>query len=211
MANQLSIAVAFIGFLVLIVFVGIYSSSYKQSTTADYLLASRDVNPWLTALSAMSTGQSGALFLGQVGFAYEIGVSAIWLTIGWAIGDYLAWLFFFKRLREISEDTSSDTVSNFLAQKTFGNRWISIVSGIIIIAFLGSYAAAQLVAGSKALNVVFDWNYYLGIVLGMVIVIVYCFSGGVRAEIWTDAVQGVVMIASLLLLLVVALVHGGGF
>jgi sodium/proline symporter len=85
MVNQLSIAVAFIGFLVLIVFVGIYSSSYKQSTTADYLLASRDVNPWLTALSAMSTGQSGALFLGQVGFAYKIGVSAIWLTIGSAI------------------------------------------------------------------------------------------------------------------------------
>ena len=46
----------------------------------------------------MSTGQSGMLFLGQVGFAYKIGVSAIWLTIGWAIGDYLAWLFFFKRL-----------------------------------------------------------------------------------------------------------------
>jgi sodium/proline symporter len=127
------------------------------------------------------------------------------------IGDYLAWLFFFKRLRELSEDTSSDTVSNFLAQKTFGNRWISIVSGIIIIAFLGSYAAAQLVAGSKALNVVFDWNYYLGIVLGVVIVIVYCFSGGVRAEIWTDAVQGVVMIGSLLLLLVVAIASGGGF
>ncbi|MBW4533971.1 MAG: sodium/proline symporter [Pleurocapsa minor HA4230-MV1] len=211
MANQLSIAVAFIGFLVLIVFVGIYSSSYKQSTTADYLLASRDVNPWLTALSAMSTGQSGALFLGQVGFAYKIGVSAIWLTIGWAIGDYLAWLFFFKRLREISEDTSSDTVSDFLAQKTLGNRWISIASGIIILAFLGSYAAAQLVAGSKALNVVFDWNYYLGIVLGVVIVIVYCFSGGVRAEIWTDAVQGVVMIGSLLLLLVVAIISGGGF
>ncbi|MGL5794392.1 MAG: sodium:solute symporter family transporter, partial [Waterburya sp.] len=211
MANQLFIAVAFIGFLLLIVFVGIYSSSYKQSTTADYLLASRDVNPWLTALSAMSTGQSGMLFLGQVGFAYKIGVSAIWLTIGWAIGDYLAWLFFFKRLRELSEDTSSDTVSNFLAQKTFGNRWISIVSGIIIIAFLGSYAASQLVAGSKALNVVFDWNYYLGIVLGAVIVIVYCFSGGVRAEIWTDAVQGVVMIGSLLLLLVVAIVSGGGF
>lgn len=211
MANQLSIAVAFIGFLVLIVFVGIYSSSYKQSTTADYLLASRDVNPWLTALSAMSTGQSGMLFLGQVGFAYKIGVSAIWLTIGWAIGDYLAWLFFFKRLRQLSEDTSSDTVSHFLAQKTFGNRWISIVSGIIIIAFLGSYAASQLVAGSKALSVVFDWNYYLGIVLGAVIVIVYCFSGGVRAEIWTDTVQGVVMIGSLLLLLVVAIAHCGGF
>jgi sodium/proline symporter len=211
MANQLLIGVTFVGFLTLIVFVGIYSVTKKQNTTADYILASRGVNPWLTALSAMSTGQSGLLFLGQVGFAYERGISSSWLVIGWAIGDYLAWLFFFKRLRRISEETSSDTVSAFLAQKTSGGRWISIVSGIIIIAFLGSYAASQLVAGSKALNVAFGWDYYLGIVLGTLIVIIYCFSGGVRAEIWTDAAQGIIMIGSLLLLLTVAIANCGGF
>jgi sodium/proline symporter len=211
MTNQISIAVAFIGFILLIVSIGIYSSTYKQNTTADYLLASRDVNPWLTALSAMSTGQSGLLFLGQVGFAYKNGISSIWLTIGWALGDYLAWLFFFKRFREVSEISSSDTVSDFLAQKNKGKRWISIVSGVIIIAFLGSYAASQLVAGSKALSSIFDVDYYLGIVLGAAIVVIYCFSGGVRAEIWTDAVQGIVMIGSLLLLLIVSISNCGGF
>jgi sodium/proline symporter len=211
MSNQITIALTFIIFLTLIVSVGIYSATKKQNTTTDYILASREVNPWLTALSAMSTGQSGLLFLGQVGFAYEIGISSIWLVIGWAIGDYLAWLLFFKRLRRVSETTSSDTVSDFLAQNTSGGRWISIVSGIIIIAFLGSYAASQLVAGSKALNVVFGWNYHLGIILGAAIVIIYCFSGGVRAEIWTDAVQGIIMIGSLLLLLSVAIANCGGF
>ncbi|NMG05515.1 sodium/proline symporter [Brasilonema sp. UFV-L1] len=210
MANQLFIAVTFIGFLALITFVGIYSASRKQNTTADYLLASRGVNPWLTALSAMSTGQSGLLFLGQVGFSYKIGISSIWLVIGWAIGDYLAWWFFFKRLREVSEETSSDTVSALLAYNTSGRRWISIVSGVIIIAFLGSYAASQLVAGSKTLNVVFGWDYYLGSVLGAIIVVIYCFSGGVRAEIWTDAAQGIIMIGSLLLLLIVAVINCGG-
>ncbi|MBW4510008.1 MAG: sodium/proline symporter [Scytonematopsis contorta HA4267-MV1] len=210
MNNQLFVAVTFIGFLTLIILVGTYSATHKQNTTADYILASRNVNPWLTALSAMSTGQSGLLFLGQVGFAYKIGISSIWLVIGWAIGDYLAWLFFFKKLRQISEETSSDTVSAFLAQKTSGNRWISIVSAVLIVIFLGSYAASQLVAGSKALSVVFGWDYYLGSILGAVIVIIYCFSGGVRAEIWTDAVQGVIMIGSLVLLLVVAIVDCGG-
>jgi sodium/proline symporter len=210
MANQLFIAATFVGFLISIISVGIYSATRKQNTTADYLLASRDVNPWLTALSAMSTGQSGLLFLGQVGFAYKIGISSIWLVIGWAIGDYLAWWFFFKQLRQTTEETASDTVSAFLAQKTLGHRWISIISGIIILAFLGSYAASQLVAGSKALNVVFGWDYALGNILGAVIVVIYCFSGGVRAEIWTDTVQSIVMIGSLLLLLVVAIANCGG-
>lgn len=208
--DQLFIAVTFIGFLALIIFVGIYSATQKRNTTTDYILASRGVNPWLTALSAMSTGQSGLLFLGQVGFAYEIGISSIWLTIGWAIGDYLAWLLFFKRFRHLSEATSSDTVSDFLAQNTSGARWISIASGIIIVAFLGAYAASQLVAGSKALNVVFGWDYRLGIILGAAMVVIYCFSGGARAEIWTDTVQGIVMIGSLILLLTVAIASCGG-
>ncbi|MEM8780018.1 MAG: sodium/proline symporter, partial [Cyanobacteria bacterium P01_G01_bin.49] len=187
-----------------------YSATHRQNTTTDYLLASRNVNPWLTALSAMSTGQSGLLFIGQVGFAYKIGISSLWLTLGWAIGDYLAWWFVFKPLRQLSEETASDTVSSFLSQNIKGSRSIAVISAIITIIFLGSYAAAQLVAGSKALNAVFGWNYNLGIIIGAVIVVIYCFSGGIRASIWTDALQAIIMIGSLLLLLSVAVVNCGG-
>ncbi len=207
---QVSIAVTFIVFLLLFTIVGIYSATRKQNTTTDYLLANRNVNPWLIALSAMATGQSGFLFIGQVGFAYQLGISSLWLTIGWLIGDYLAWYFVFQPLREISEKTASDTVSSFLSQNIKGSRTIAIISALITIIFLGSYAAAQLVAGSKALNAVFGWNYNLGIIIGAVIVIVYCFSGGIRASIWTDSLQGIIMIVSLLLLLIVAVINCGG-
>lgn len=210
MPKQVGIALTFIIFLLLFTAVGIYSATRKQNTTTDYLLASRNVNPWLTALSAMATGQSGLLFIGQVGFAYKIGISSLWLTIGWAIGDYLAWYFIFKRLRQLSEETASDTVSSFLSQNMKGSRFIAIISAIITIVFLGSYAAAQLVAGSKALNAVFGWNYNLGIIIGAVIVVIYCFSGGIRASIWTDALQAIIMIGSLLVLLVVAVASCGG-
>lgn len=207
---QVGIAVTFITFLLLFTVVGIYSATHKQKTTTDYLLANRNVNPWLTALSAMATGQSGFLFIGQVGFAYQLGISSLWLTIGWLIGDYMAWYFVFQPLREISEQTASDTVSSFLSQNVKGNRAIAIISALITIIFLGSYAAAQLVAGSKALNAVFGWNYNLGIVIGVIIVVAYCFSGGIRASIWTDSLQGIIMVISLLILLFVAVSNCGG-
>lgn len=210
MDNQVWIAFTFIIFLLLFTAIGIYSATRKQNTTTDYLLASRNVNPWLTALSTMSTGQSGLLFIGQVGFAYKIGISSLWLTIGWAIGDYLAWWFVFKSLRQLSEKTDSDTFSSFLSQNMKGSRLIAIISALITIIFLGTYAAAQLVAGSKALNTVFGWNYNLGIIIGAVIVVIYCFSGGIRADIWTDALQAIIMLGSLLLLLVVAFISCGG-
>lgn len=210
MTNQIAIAVVFIFFLLVFGAVGIYAAKYQEDSTTDYLLASRNVNRWLTALAAQSTGQSGLLFTGQVGFAYLIGISSAWLTIGWAIGDYIAWWFAFKRLRQLSEEADSETVSDFLGQETKGFRWITVVSALITIAFLGSYAAAQLVAGGKALNMVFGWSYEWGIIVGAVIVGMYCFSGGIRASIWTDAAQSIVMIGSLLLVVIVAIASCGG-
>ena len=211
MSNQIIIAITFISFLILFAVIGIYSATQKTNTTTDYLLANRQVNPWLTALSAMSTGQSGLLFIGQVGFAYTFGIAGLWLTVGWAIGDYLGWWLAFKRLRLVSEERGTETISSFLenGQKT-GKNWIRVITALIIITFLGTYAAAQLVAGSKTLNAVFGWNYYVGVILGALIVCIYCFSGGIRASIWTDAIQAVIMIFSLLLLLVVAVTYCGG-
>ena len=197
-------------FLILFTVVGIYAATQKQDTTADYLLAGRKVKPIAIALSALSTGQSGFLFTGQVGYAYTQGLSGIWLAIGWAIGDYLAWMLIFKQLRQVSEASDSETVPAFLAQKQPGYRWIAVIAALITIIFLGTYAAAQLLAGSKALNSLFGWDYGWGIMIGAIIVVIYCFSGGIRASIWTDSVQSMVMIVSLLLLFFVTISAGDG-
>lgn len=209
MTQSSAIVLTFCLFLLLFVAVGVYSSKYQQRTTTDYLLANRNVNPWLTALSALASGQSAFLFTGQVGYAYTTGFSAIWLLIGWAIGDYMAWWFVFKRLREVSEKENAETVSAVLGQGKL--RIIASLSGLITVIFLGTYASAQLVASSKALNAVFGWNYQLGIIVGAVIVVLYCFSGGIRASIWTDAVQSIVMLASLLILFTIAIEQCQGF
>jgi len=208
MNARTSIAVTFVAFLLLFVLVGTLAALRKQNTTTDYLLASRNVNPWLTGLSAMATTQSGFMFTGMVGLSYELGLASIWFILGGTVGQYISWWLVGKRLRKISAQIDAETFSSFLGAK--GGRAIALLSGIITIAFLGAYAAAQLVAGSKALNAIFGWNYYFGIVLGAFIAIVYCFSGGIRASIWTDAAQGILMVGSLLLLSVVAVASCGG-
>ena len=209
MSNQLAIAFSFVVFLLLFVGIGIYSSFRKQNTTTDYLLANRDVNPWMTGLSAFATAHSGGMFISTIGWTYQVGISSVWLLVGWFLGDYLAWFFVHKPLREISEAQSCETIGEFLA-KDKKNRGIARVSAIVTIAFLGAYAAAQLLAGSKALHAMFGWNYSWGIVLGAVIVVTYCFSGGIRASIWTDAIQSVLMMVAMIVLVVVAVTACGG-
>jgi len=138
MDKQVWIAITFIAFLLSFTVVGICSTTQKQNTTTDYLVASRNVNPWLTALSAMATGQSGFLFIGQVGFAYKLGVSSLWLTIGWLIGDYLAWWFIFRRLRQISLVTFSwSALASGLGSLLVLRVWQRLVNLPTAIAMMG--------------------------------------------------------------------------
>lgn len=251
MSNQIAIALSFIAFLLFFTGVGIYSASQKKNTTTDYLLANRNVNPWLTGLSAFATAHSGGMFISTIGWTYQVGISSVWLLVGWFLGDYLAWFFIHKPLRVISEETSSETIGAFLAaednstkdlkrvrvtktasskfdsaiaspqlqaplqtentiQPRQKNRSIAIVSALITIVFLGAYAAAQLLAGSKALHVIFGLNYNWGIILGAVVVVTYCFSGGIRASIWTDALQSILMMVAMIMLLVIAVIACDG-
>lgn len=231
MSDQAPVSITFAIFILIFLGVGIYSGLQKEDTTQDYLLANRSVNPWLTALSSMATGNSGFMFIGLIGFTYQVGLAAIWLTFGWLIGDWIAWFVVHKRLRQVSEEVDTETVSSFLGQdvqlvdssvgaavaadspaghKTSMNRWITILAALITLGFLGAYAAAQLQAGSKALNVIFGWDYSIGILLGAVVVGIYCLTGGLRASIWIGSIQAVIMVISMIVLVTVAVIASGG-
>ncbi len=205
-----AVAISFLAFLGLFLGVGILSSLRKKATTEDYLLASRSVNPWFVALSAVATNNSGFMFVGLIGTTFTDGISAMWLMVGWVAGDYLMWLWGIPtQLRARSEATGTVTIPSFL-----GNglpRPVTILAGLITLVFLGTYAAAQLTAGGKALLAVFGWQEVVGAAIGAGIVLIYCFSGGIRASIWTDVVQSCVMIIAMTGLCIAAVTHLGGF
>jgi len=205
------VVVSFLLFMSSFLIVGAYSATRKRRTTEDYLLASRSVNPWLTALSAAATNNSGYMFIGLIGFTYTVGISSMWLMVGWISGDYLAWRFIHEKVRRRSQAEGSLTIPSFLGDDLAGDGvWVIRASAVMTLLFLGLYAAAQLKAGSKALHVLFGWNPAVGVVIGALIVGLYCLFGGIRASIWTDAIQSIMMLGSMSVLLFVATSHTGG-
>ncbi len=206
------IAASFSFFLLLFVAVGAYSARRRARTIEDYLLAGRTIGPWFTGLSAVATNNSGFMFIGLIGTTYLMGMSAIWIMVGWIGGDYLMWFWVHRRLRELSEQKQARTIPSLLAAGRGGfAQSVRIVAAAITILFLSTYAAAQLNAGGKALHVLFGWDYSVGAIAGAVIVLIYCFAGGIRASIWTDVMQSIIMLASMLLLFGIALWELGGF
>ncbi len=203
--------ISFVVCLLAFALVGISSAMKSRGTKSDYYLASSSVPPWLVGLSAVATNNSGYMFIGVIGYTYVTGLASIWLMVGWIAGDFLASLYVHRRIRQATERTGEVSYAGVLSnwwgkEQSQLQRLIAIVS----LVFLMTYAAAQLVAGSKALYVLLGWPIWSGAVVGAVMVCAYCLAGGIRASIWTDAAQSTVMVLAMGMLLVVAVQALGG-
>ncbi len=204
-------ATSFVIFLLMFAAIGLSSVWSSRGTKEDYYLASGNVSPLLVGLSAVATNNSGYMFIGVIGYTYTTGLASIWLMIGWITGDFLASLYVHARLRKATVHTDEVSYAGVLSS-WFGEKHVNLqrLIGLITLIFLLTYASAQLLAGSKALHVLLDWPLWSGAVAGAILVSLYCFAGGIRASIWTDAAQSIVMILAMAVLLVVALQNIGG-
>ena len=203
--------VAFIACLLLFVGVGLASVRKARPSKADYYLASNGVKPWLAGLSAVATNNSGYMFIGVIGFTYTTGLAAVWLMVGWILGDFLASMFIHRRLREVTEATGQVSFSAVLAR--WSGQDFAIwrrIAAVVSILFLGAYAAAQIAAGGKALQGVLGWAPETGALISALLILAYSAVGGIRASIWTDAAQSFVMIGAMSILLFAAVAGRGG-
>ncbi|MBL6731905.1 MAG: sodium/proline symporter [Candidatus Poseidoniaceae archaeon] len=188
--------------------VGLASMRVKEDTTDDYLVAGRGMHPALAALSAVSTWNSGYMFIGFIGFIFISGYSALWIAVVSTIGQLVAWIWLYKYIQKEGQERNLRSLSSLVSNKTGAPE--AKIAAILSVFFLSIYAAAQLTAGGVALKSMLGWSEITGILIGFVLVVAYCYAGGIRASIWTDAAQSCVMIVGSTILCLVALGKVGG-
>ncbi len=202
---------SFIFFMLMFLLVGFSSVLVRRKKSSDFLLAGRTLLPSVAGLSAVATNNSGYMFIGMIGFTYTTGLGAVWLMVGWIFGDFLISLLVHRRLRRATGKFDSLTYPSMLANWYGQNHlWVSVLAALFSVVFLGIYAAAQFSAGSKALHVLFGWEQRLGTLLGAGMVLFYCFSGGLRASVWTDVAQSMVMLTGMLVMVWITVSKFGG-
>ena len=206
------ITYSFLFFLLLFLAIGLASVFSSRKTAEDYLVAGKSVPAWLTGLSAVATNNSGFMFIGMIGLTYVTGLSSIWLMIGWIIGDLAVSLLTLGNLHTASRSSKVHSFGGLLAHwHGHNNHLLRRITGVLTVVFLTLYAAAQLKAGSKATNVLLDWSPHLGTWIGALIVLLYSAAGGLRASIWTDAAQSIVMLAGMGMLIFGGVELAGGW
>ena len=179
--------------------------SRGDKTSADFILGNKRFSGTALALSERATGESAWLLLGLTGHAYAEGISAIWVALGCVLGILFIWLVMAGRLRSETEKTGAMTVSSLLAKKFPGaEKSIGIISALIVVFFFLFYVAAQFSGSGKVLNKTFGLDPFWGIIIGSVVVIVYCVMGGFIAVVVTDVFQAILMIFTLVVFPVIA-------
>ena len=206
---ELMLVLSFLFFMSIFAGVGLASMFVKEDTTDDYLVAGRGMHPALAALSAVSTWNSGYMFIGFIGFTYMMGFNVLWLGIVSTIGQVVAWAWLYKFIQKEGQSRGVRSLSSLVAEKAGAPE--AKLAAVLSVLFLSIYAAAQLTSGGKALYVMMGWNEMTGILIGFVLVVAYCYAGGIRASIWTDAVQSCVMLVGSTMLCWIALQEVGGF
>jgi len=193
------IILAFFCYFFILLAIGL-ASHKKQKNSSDFIVGSRSLNFWVIALSAHASDMSSWLFMAFPAAIFIRGGSQIWIAVGLLFGMLMTWQFVAKKLRTSTESYESYTLPSFF-ERRFNDKSgaIRITTALMSVIFLTCYLTAGLISMGYLLESIFSIDYYFGLTVATVVVVIYTFSGGFTTVAWTDLFQALFLLAVILI------------
>ena len=207
MENKAIILIVMSVYMILLILWGIYQGR-NVKTGKDFAIAGRKLPGWVAALSERATGESSWALLGLPGAAYATGLFEVWTAIGCVMGILVAWILLASKLRDEAEAYDVETFTDYIA-KRHGEvgKWIRIAGSFTIVFFFFFYVGAQFLGGGKTLNNLFGIDQNLAMLIVVILVIPYTIYGGFRSVTYTDVIQAVIMIITLIVAPIAGIIY----
>jgi len=207
----------------------------KREFVGEYFLGSRNLGLWAFALTFAATSASGGSFMGFPSLIYTHGwVLALWIA-SYMVVPIVGMGLLGKRMNRLARQSGAVTIPDIIKAR-FKSDAVGMIATLLILFFMFFYLLAQFKAGSKIMTTLLQdvpvyqstvaalgdaidglpWvggaepDYVLCLLVFSFSVIVYTAFGGFRAVVWTDVMQGVVMGAGVIILLILTLGQVGG-
>lgn len=203
---------AFLAYLGVAFAIGLWATRFSSGGLSEFFLAGRGLNRWVVALSAVVSGRSSWLLLAVSGLAYVQGLSALWVSVGYIVVEFLLFWSYAGRLRRFSEVHDSLTVPDVFAhrfRRQAGLLRLAVVA--VILLFVPTYVGSQFMAGGRTFAASFGVSETVGVWATAGIVLAYTVLGGFLAVSLTDMLQALFMLVALVVLPAVAIVGLGGW
>ncbi|MFH1700161.1 MAG: sodium/proline symporter [Candidatus Zixiibacteriota bacterium] len=206
-----SIHFGLILYLLFLVFIAFYSFRFTK-TMGDFLLAGRKLGVWVVTFSERASGESAWLLLGLPGVLFAAGFVNLWVAVGCTSGILFSWMFIARKLRIETGKYDALTLPDYLEKRFDDNTHsLRIFASIVITFFFTFYVCAQLMAAGKLFSLFLPINELTAMFIGGGIIVFYTLMGGFLAVAWTDFVQAILMISTLVILPIVAVMELGGW
>ena len=198
----------------------------RRAFLSEYFLGSRGLGVWAFAMTYAATSASGGSFTGFPAKIYAHG----WVLALW-IGSYMlvpicCMGLLGKRLNQVARKCGAVTVPDVFRDR-HGSAALGLMSTVFITFFLVAFLIAQFKAGAVIVQTLLESTvgstpaydrivhvfagtaasfdvppaYLMGLVFFALIVVFYTAYGGFRAVVWTDVMQGLIMVIGVVLLL----------
>ncbi|MCD4703505.1 MAG: sodium:solute symporter family protein [Methanosarcinaceae archaeon] len=210
----MAVSIPLLGMVLLIYLLVVFYCGWlaykKTKNVDDYMLAGRNVHPYILALSYGATFISTSAIIGFGGVSATLGMGLLWLVfMNIFVGIFIAFAIFGSRTRRIGARLGAITFPELLG-KRFESRFIQGFSGALIGLFMPLYAGIVLIGGGRFIESALGINYDIAVLILIIIVAAYVITGGLLAVMYTDALQGSLMIGGMGILLVLTYMKLGG-
>jgi SSS family solute:Na+ symporter len=202
----------FVLYLCTLLGIGYYAYTKSKRTSEDYFVASRTIGPVVLFLSLAATNFSAFTFFGFAGASYKLGLGYYGIM---AFGTgFMAISFYLigRKVWQLGKKNGYITPPELIGDR-FRSDSLRIVFMAVMVLFTLPYLATQAIGGGIALDQLTDGavSYELGAVIVTAVITAYVMIGGMRADAYTDFMQGIVMLVAMLAAFGIVSVGLGGF
>ncbi|WNB17605.1 sodium:solute symporter family protein [Marivirga arenosa] len=188
----------FVIYMLAMLAVGYY---FLRSNTGmdDYYVGGRKMSSWHIGLSVVATDVGGGFSIGLGGLGFTIGISGSWMLFTGLIGAWLAAVFLIPKVRGNKAFEKFHTMPQLFAY--FFDKKTAIAAALIsAVGYLG-FTSSQILAGAKLASGTFpEIGLNQALIIMGVIAVVYTVMGGIKAVIYTDTIQWIILLGGLILI-----------
>ena len=170
------------------------ASFFRKNRTSDaFTLGNRNIPGWVITMSIFATFVSSISFLALPGIAYQSNWNPFVFSLTIPIAALVAVKFFVPLYRKVN----SPSAYTYLEDR-FG-PWARIYVSVCYLLTQLMRVGTILYLLALTLHAVFGWNIAMIIVITGFTIMAYSMLGGLKAVVWTDAIQGILLICGALL------------
>lgn len=172
-----------------------YLSSKKNKNGEDFFVAGRSLNKWTAANTMAATAIGSGTTIGVCTMAYQAGISASWILIGYSLGFVLIALLIGKKLYKLDVLTLTDVIGHH-----YNDTVRNLTTVLVLISYVG-IACAQFVALGNIMSVLLGVSYKTSVLICGIVVILYTTMGGLSALSLTDSYQLIINLIGIMVIL----------